>query len=163
MKLRRPAPRAPGSAGTQTSTASDPTNRTRRTLIVTGAILLGVGVVVQIVGLLLMGNLMDRMFGDFNPRFSSMLGIMGFMMAGGTAFLAGLVLLIYGLLRPIATFTAESTAPAFRTTAAAVTQGVQTGLQTGGVASPAVKIRCRSCGHLESEDAKHCSNCRSVL
>lgn len=65
-------------------------------------------------------------------------------------------------LRPIAGLVATEAEPAVEVAAGAVGRGLRQGLV--GAASPAVvKVRCRSCGFLETEDARFCSSCRAAL
>jgi hypothetical protein len=88
---------------------------------------------------------------------------------GGMAlFMVGGVLMGLGFMRPMAEISATETAHAVEHTSAAMGRGLskglrQDGFQWGGNARPVVKVRCRSCGALDSEDAKFCSACAKPM
>jgi len=53
-------------------------------------------------------------------------------------------------------YLADETTEGVEKVAAAITRGAKKG---SGAPSEVVKVRCRACGYLESEDAKFCSGC----
>jgi len=74
----------------------------------------------------------------------------------------GAWLLHIGFMGWFASLTAGETAGAFEVTAGAAGRGLKAGLGEAA-GSTVVKLRCRECGYLETEDAKYCSRCRSAL
>jgi len=92
--------------------------------------------------------------------FSFILGALGLVLAG-----FGWSALRFGLVRPVTGYVASEAAPAI----ASVTESIGRGLaSSGGIPvriegeqAPAtvVRVKCRNCGYLESEDATYCSKC----
>lgn len=91
------------------------------------------------------------------------LGLLGF----------GFMLLYISFIRRVSHYMATETQPAITTVGEGVGTGVARGINKGGGItlnmqsqnSPreVVKIKCRSCGYLDSEDATFCSNCGSKI
>jgi hypothetical protein len=65
-----------------------------------------------------------------------------------------------GFAKPVSEILATETAGAAQVAGAAVGRGLREGM---GAPAPAVKVRCRACGYLESEDAAYCSRCRAQV
>lgn len=68
----------------------------------------------------------------------------------------------FGFMKPMSEVVATETAGAAEVTAGAIGRGLKEGLG-GALGAAVVKVKCRKCGYLESEDAKYCSNCRSPM
>jgi hypothetical protein len=70
----------------------------------------------------------------------------------------------FGLIRPVTGYVATEAAPAIRTAAAAIGEGIR---ESGFGAAPrtdtVVRVKCRTCGYLETEDAEFCSKCGQRL
>lgn len=83
---------------------------------------------------------------------------------GGLFLMAGSVMARFGFLKPVSEIVATETQGAVEVTGAAIGRGLaQSGILGGAAPTHAVKVRCRSCNFLESEDAKFCSNCRAMM
>lgn len=68
----------------------------------------------------------------------------------------------FAFLKPISEIVATETEGAVEITGSALGRGLQSSF--GPVRTPeVVKIKCRACGYLETEDAKFCSHCRAPL
>lgn len=78
---------------------------------------------------------------------------------------AGFWMLKMGFLKPVSEMVATETASAVEVSAGAVARGVKEGLGGSTVfpSSIVVKVKCRACGYLESDDAKFCSSCRAEI
>ena len=73
-------------------------------------------------------------------------------------------------IRKITKYYATETSPAIKTVGGAIGEGVADGIQRGGGIRitddrrqngprEVIKVKCRSCGYLETEDAEFCSKC----
>lgn len=143
-----------------------PVRGNRYGLIFGGAFLVLVGLGLLISSIVVFESEGDRWFqqskanpGGDNPMPSTAgPALLGF---GGVIMMAvGGFLLKLGLVKPVASIVAADASPALGYAARHVAAGVKEGL-AGGVA--AVKVRCRSCGFLESEDARFCSQCQTSM
>jgi len=93
------------------------------------------------------------MFGSFFLSF--VIGALGIILIG----VGGLALRL-GLVRPVTGYVATEAAPAIQTAATAFGAGMRTaGFGAAGVAGSVVRVKCRNCGYLETEDAEFCSKC----
>jgi len=127
--------------------------------------LMGIGIAVLIVGIVLaiLGlALFFSSWGSSDPG-RGLLG-MGLMAPGFILIMVGWMLVYYANIGKFASYIARETSPAMMTASTAFGQGLRNagGIPPGMLANPApqvVKIRCRYCGYLETEDAKFCSNC----
>ena len=68
----------------------------------------------------------------------------------------------------IAGFMSKATGDSAKYTTEKVTDGFATGLEKhgmsiGGGGKEVIKVKCRNCGYLETEDAKYCSKCSEPL
>lgn len=76
-------------------------------------------------------------------------------------FAVGGFLAKFAFAKPVSEVLATETVGAVQVTGAALGRGLKEGL--GAVPVSTIKVKCRKCGFLESEDAKYCSRCRSKL
>jgi hypothetical protein len=102
-------------------------------------------------------NAPSAAFGSFMLSF--LLGAVGVILI-----ITGGVALRFGMIRPVSGYLATEAAPAIQTAAAAVGGGLRE-MGFGAPAAPAreVRIKCRNCGYLETEDAEFCSKCGQRL
>jgi hypothetical protein len=140
-----------------------------------GRQLTGLGIVLGLAGVgLFVGStaLMFSAFGNFpSDPFGSFGAITGAMALFSVLSILGMILiglgafaLRFGLIHPVASYVATEASPAITTAATALGRGLQQGMggaPIGGAAT--VKVRCRNCGYLDSEDAKYCSKCAQAL
>lgn len=141
-----------------------------------GGILLAVGIVLIIIGLVLFigfgifagpptseGSLMK---GFGTAALGMIASFAGFVMVG-----IGAMLLYLSFLGTVAKFYADETQPAVRTMGEGAGEGVATGIRKGGgigersgrKRKDVVKVKCRGCGYLDTEDATYCSKCGEKL
>ncbi len=164
---RSPAPPTAGSSGTLFGLQG-------RQLTRLGAALLIVGIVLflgsTLPAFLSMSQFTQNPFGSFGSIMgafflSFVLGAVGIVLIGAGAFV-----LRFGLIRPVTKYVATEAGPAIEYASASVGRGVMQGLGAGGgipvriegnvaPAISTVKVKCRNCGYLESEDATYCSKC----
>lgn len=75
----------------------------------------------------------------------------------------------FGLIQPVASFVAEEASPAIETASRAVGRGLGEARQEFGTppatsaVQTVVKVKCKNCGYLDSEDATYCSKCGQPL
>lgn len=138
--------------------------RRRRTLQVVGLCLLVAGLLLFTVGGLLpmfalIGGEPDeesfRAFGASIVVAVLVTGLAMFMILGG-AICAAL-----GFRKPMAELAATDTELAVEHASAALGRGLARGGVGGG--QRVVRVKCRSCGHLEAEDAAYCSKCGKAV
>ena len=134
--------------------------RTRRTLQVVGLCLLIPGILLFMVGgLLPMFALIDGgpdedTFRTFGASIVVSALVTGFAML---MTIAGAICAVLGFRKPMAELAATDTELAVEHASAALGRG----LSRGGIGrgQQVVRVKCRSCGYLESEDATYCSKC----
>lgn len=87
----------------------------------------------------------------------------------GTAFFAfgligaGSFACRFGYMKPVAEITATETEAAMEVTAGAVGRGVKEALGPALQSRTVVRIKCRECGFLDTEDAQYCSKCGKTM
>jgi hypothetical protein len=140
--------------------------RTSKIMVIIGLVGLVTGIVLYIVGftidtfiiapLVIGGFLLVISFGvlafGLQIRFAANAGKYARYMARETA--------------PAANIMMKKTAPGMKTAAGAVAEGIAEGLGKEGMSlggKEVVKIKCRNCGYLETEDAEYCSKCGQVM
>ncbi|HEX9339874.1 MAG TPA: zinc ribbon domain-containing protein [Thermoplasmata archaeon] len=70
----------------------------------------------------------------------------------------------FGLVRPVTTYVATEASPGIETAVTAIGQGLrQAGFGPSPTGSNAIRVKCRNCGYLETEDADFCSKCGQRL
>ncbi len=137
-----------------------------------------VGLVVLIAGLVLFGLAIATMAGFANAmdEFSGSgdVGSMGGRMARAAIFgfsgvftiAIGAMLTSLGFRKPMSELAATDTSIAVEHSSTAMGRGLARGLHEAGGLSRGrdiVKVKCRACGFLESEDAKFCSQCSKKM
>jgi len=126
---------------------------------------LGIGLLV--VGFLLFLLSFVPVFLAFNRFMEDPFGSSGSMF--GSFFLsimsgAGGFALRLGLVRPVTGYVATEAAPAIETAATAFGTGLRdAGFGAPGAGGTVVRVKCRNCGYLETEDAEFCSKCGQRL
>ena len=97
--------------------------------------------------------------------------MMGSFVIGGFSIVIGFALIGFGYqmyfathIRGLARFAATETAPAAEVMTEAVASGLSRGLTKEGrspfsSSKEVIKLKCRNCGYLETEDADFCSKC----
>ena len=98
--------------------------------------------------------------------------MMGTFLIGGIGLFIGFAMLGFGLqlfmtanARAIAKYAATETAPATSIMTEAVASGLSKGMKGSGITlggsseREVIRIKCRNCGYLETEDADFCSKC----
>jgi len=109
-------------------------------------------------------NFMANPFGSTGSMFGSfflsfLIGALGILMIG----IGGFALRL-GLVRPLGSYVATEASPAIQTAATAFGAGIrEAGFGAPGVGSTLVRVKCRNCGYLETEDAEYCSKCGQRL
>jgi hypothetical protein len=96
-------------------------------------------------------------FGSFasSVMLSFLLSTISFILMGVGAFALWL-----GLVRPVGGYVATEASPAIRTATTAIGSGLrEAGFGGGAPAGTVVRVKCRNCGYLETEDAEFCSKC----
>ena len=93
--------------------------------------------------------------------------------AGMFLLFIGFVLIAFTQQRRFSKFVATENAPAYEAMGSAMGRGVVSSIKEvdgkyinlGSTQKPKeiIKVKCRTCGHLEREKAKFCSNCGSIL
>ena len=97
------------------------------------------------------------MFGSFFLSF--VIGALSIIMIGAGGFALRL-----GLVRPVTGYVATEAASAIETAATAFGTGLRdAGFGAPGAGGTVVRVKCRNCGYLETEDAEFCSKCGQRL
>ncbi len=138
-------------------------NKVSSIMLAMGGVLIIGAVALFIVGISNLGS------GGFDEPFKGM----GAMIGGSFGFMISISLLAYGFyikmaarMGKITKFFAKETAPATRITTEAATDGIASGLSKHGMGigqKEVVKVKCRNCGYLETEDAEFCSKCGQTI
>lgn len=146
---------------------------TKIALRIIGAILLIIGLIIVLIGASQQSSTAMGNEDWFEQSSAGMFKIFG----GLVLIIIGAILLYVSFIRRVASYYAEELSPALETATDAVGAGITRGIQrSGGIkldiqtsgqaqhSSPVeprevIKIKCRSCGYLETEDADFCSKC----
>jgi hypothetical protein len=135
-----------------------------------GVVLVAVGFVLFLVAAILpflaIQGFMQQPFDPSGPGAAIGSFILAFLLGAiGVVLLAiGGMALRFGLIRPVSSFVATEAAPGLQTVAAALGGGLrEVGFGTPAASSPDVRVKCRNCGYLETEDAEFCSKCGQRL
>ena len=123
-------------------------------MVAIGIPLIAVGAIISIIGWTSFGR------GSFDsaPTY-------GMMFIGG-AFMAmiGFSLLRLAFIRPVSKYVATEASPAMKIAGQSIGEGLkESGIVSGGQSKEVVKIKCRNCGYLDTEDAEFCSKCGKKL
>jgi len=129
-----------------------------------GIALVGIGLLLFFLSFvpifLAFNSFMQNPFGSAGSIFGSfflsfLIGAVGILLLGVGGFALRL-----GLVRPVTSYIATEAAPAIQTAATAFGAGIrEAGFGASGVAGTVVRVKCRNCGYLETEDAEFCSKC----
>ena len=135
----------------------------RRTCQVLGALFTGGGVVLffwGFIGFALAGR--DRV-ASFGQSGADPVDYWILSLVAMPFLIVGSILLKFGFMKPVSELVATETSGAVEHSSSAWGRGAGGGLREAGFSfgSPreVVKVKCRSCGFLESEDARFCSQC----
>jgi len=79
---------------------------------------------------------------------------------GAPMLAAGFFLLMFSLQKSLAEIAATEREEAIEHVAERVGRGLR---KAGAAGTPAVRLKCRSCGFLDSEDARFCSQCAAPM
>jgi len=135
----------------------------KRGMLAIGAILLIVGIILLIYGFMNFGGLFGQstdtqqaILQKSNTGFNSIM----IMAAGGFMLVIGIGLIYWSQFRRVASYVATEASPALTTASNAIGKGLKESDAMGNKSEKEViKIKCRHCGYLESEDAEFCSKC----
>jgi hypothetical protein len=157
-----------------TSYDTDEYRSTKRKLKIIAAFLIVIGGILVIFGGINIFTAFTS-FPDINSMDSFQPGeFMGAFFIGGIALVFGFAMCAFGFqlflsanARAISRYAATETAPAASIMSEAVASGFSKGMKGGsfGLGSlgssdrEVIKIKCRNCGYLETEDADFCSKC----
>jgi hypothetical protein len=129
-----------------------------------GIAFLGVGLLLFLLSFvpifLALNSFMQNPFGSAGSMFGSfflsfLIGAIGIITMGVGGFA-----LRFGLVRPVTSYVATEASPAIQTAATAFGAGFrEAGIGGAGLAGTVVRVKCRNCGYLETEDAEFCSKC----
>ncbi len=119
-----------------------------------------IGSIAQLFGAF--ANVGSDPFGSFGSVVQSFFFAFVGSIAGMLLIGLGGLALRFGVIRPVTSYVATEASPAIRTASAAIGEGLREGLGDRLGATP-VRVRCRNCGYLESEDAKYCSQCAQPM
>lgn len=125
-----------------------------RILIWSGLIVAITGIVLLIVGITGTGGFGLSAIGGFTM-------VIGFAMVG-----FGMQFYLASKAGKISNYIAKATGDSAKYTAEKVTDGFATGLQKHGMSlggKETIKVKCRNCGYLETEDAEFCSKCGQTM
>jgi len=133
----------------------------RRRLQVAAVALVLIGVVLVVGSFYLFIRNAEADFRNFpyGPQHSMAPTMMAFIL-GGILTLAGGSLAAVAFIRPVSGIYVTEAEPAIAVASRTIGEGLRAGL---GPASTGVRVKCGSCGFLESEDAKYCSRCSKAL
>ncbi len=137
---------------------------TRRALQIAGVIMTAAGAILTLTGFIMFASSM----GDFDM--TPPLAEFGMFAVGGFLLVGGMAVARFGFRKPLAEIAATDTAVAVEHSTAAAGRGFSKGIRDAGglgmvmgTNGTIVKVKCRSCGYLDSEDAKFCSDCGKAL
>ncbi len=137
-----------------------------RSLITIGLLVVIVGLVILIWGFIQIGGIG---LGDMDFSFIWKIAVGGGLAAIGIIpFGVGMYFYMASKMDKISKFYSRATGGAMKYSTEQVTDGFATGLQKhgmsiGGGGKEVVKIKCRNCGYLETEDAEFCSKCGQAM
>ena len=129
-------------------------------MLAIGIILLLAGIILLIYGFINFGGFFGSFSGTLEETsssgFSSIMTIAG----GGFMLVIGIGLVYISQFRRVASYVATEASPGLRTASHAIGQGLkESGAMGGSEKKEVIKIKCKNCGYLDSEDAEFCSKC----
>jgi len=137
-----------------------------RSMITIGLLIVVAGLVILVWGIIDVVNL-DIMDMGFEFMWKMIVG--GALASIGIIpFAVGMYFYMASKAEKIAKFYSRATGGAMKYTTENVTDGFASGLKKhgmsiGGGGKEVVKVKCRSCGYLETEDAEFCSKCGQTV
>lgn len=149
--------------------------RIRNTLRWIGFPLLFIGILLIVLGFILFTSPMHGMGEDpdsWGNSFSDAKNGWIMIAVGAPMFVVGSVLVRFSFLGTVAKYVANESRDAVSIAGDSAGVGLSRGIRRGGGiplthmdkgGGDGIKIRCRKCGYLDSEDAKFCSRCGSRL
>ena len=141
-------------------------NQTKAKLKVKSKKLLTVGVILLIVAIIMI--ILSFVFSDFGPNIALFIPSFFVIFIGIVMCMIGFQLWYATKIDKISRYMSKATGDSAKYTTEKVTDGFATGLEKhgmsiGGGGKEVVKVKCRNCGYLETEDAKYCSKCSEPL
>jgi hypothetical protein len=147
-------------------TMKENARRKGRMLIIVGLTIVVVGLALLIWGIIDITNIG---LGDLDISFLWKVIVGGGLSAVGIIpFAVGMYLYMASKMDKIAKFYSRATGGAMKYSTEQVSDGFASGLKKhgmsiGGGGKEVVKIKCRNCGYLETEDAEFCSKCGQTM
>jgi hypothetical protein len=126
------------------------------------------GIIISAVGYLMFFSVPLMMVLAFGSRVIPPFPLFIVFAFGGVILIAvGRFLLRFGFMKPMAEIMATETGGAVEYSSERMAKGIGKGLKGAGLNLGAVrevvKVKCRKCGFLETEDAKYCSSCAKPM
>ena len=136
-----------------------------RSMITIGLLIVVAGLVILVWGVV---DIMNIDIDDGLPFLWKMIVGGGLSSIGIIPFAVGMYFYMASKAEKIAKFYSRATGGAMKYTTEKVTDGFATGLEKhgmsiGGGGKEVVKVKCRNCGYLETEDAEFCSKCGQTV
>jgi len=128
-----------------------------RGLLVFGVLIL-IGAITMII--------LSFMFSEFGPNFALMFPAMFLIFIGFVLCMIGLQLWYATKVDKISRYMSKATGDSAKYTTEKVTDGFASGLEKHGMGlgrKEVIKVKCRNCGYLETEDAEFCSKCGQIM
>jgi ABC-type multidrug transport system fused ATPase/permease subunit len=128
-----------------------------RGLLVFGVLIL-IGAITMII--------LSFVFSDFGPNFALMFPAMFLIFIGFVLCMISLQLWYATKVDKISRYMSKATGDSAKYTTEKVTDGFASGLEKHGMGlgrKETIKIKCRNCGYLETEDAEFCSKCGQIM
>jgi len=115
-----------------------------------------IGIPLLIVGIIL---LMYGFISFANEGFDQAFKNQMITLAGGVLILIGFALVGISLVRPVSRYYATEASSAITTASQAMGKGLKESGLNSSQTKEVIKVKCKHCGYLESEDAEYCSKC----
>ncbi len=141
-------------------------NQTKASLKKRSKSLLISGVIVLIVAITMIA--LSFVFSDFGPNLALMFPAFFGLFIGSVLCMIGFYLWYATKMEKISGYVSKATGDSAKYSTEKVTDGFATGLEKhgmsiGGGGKEIVKVKCRNCGYLETEDAEFCSKCGQTI
>jgi len=141
-------------------------NQTKANLKKKSKKLLTLGVAFFVIAVILI--ILSFVFSDFGPNIALFIPSFFVIFIGCVLCMIGFQLWYATKVDKISRYMSKATGDSARYTTEKVTDGFATGLSKhgmsiGGGGKEVIKVKCRNCGYLDSEDAEYCSKCGEAL